>query len=72
MGLARQLQDHFAGFGRGELHGQDAVLELDGEQLGGGVDDVLGLGKLRAFAAQAVGPKRHVQRQPERFDPAAR
>ena len=39
-GAARQLQNDLAGLGRGELHGEDAVLEFDGEQFGGGVDDV--------------------------------
>ena len=39
--LARELQDRFARLRRGKLHRQDAVLVLDGEQLGGRVHDVL-------------------------------
>ena len=64
-GLAGELQDDFARLGRGELHGQDAVLELDREQLGGGIDDVLGAGEVGALAAQAVGAEGDVNRQPE-------
>ena len=39
-GLALELQNHFAGFGRGELHGEDTVLKLEAQQFGGGVDDL--------------------------------
>ena len=55
----------FAGFRRGELHGQDAVLEFDGQQLRGGVHDVFGGGEIGALAAQAIGPEGNAQRQPQ-------
>ena len=66
-GLALQLEDHFAAHGRGKFHGEDAIFELDGEQFGGGVDDVLGLGELGAFVAEAHGSEGDIERQPERF-----
>ena len=69
---ARQLQDHLAGFRRGELHRQDAVLEFDREQFGGGVHDVLRGGEIGAVAAQAVRPERDAQRQPQRLPGAHR
>ena len=64
-GPARQLQNDFAGFGSGELHGEDAVLELNGEQLGGGVDNVLRGGEIGAIAAQAIGTQGNAYRKPQ-------
>ena len=66
-GLRASCRTTSPGLRGGELHGQDAVFEFDGEQLGGGVDNVFGAGKIRAFAAQAIRADRDAERQPQRI-----
>ena len=64
LGSLRKLQHHLARAGRGKFHGENSVLVLQSVQLGGGVDDVVTIGKPRAIAAEHLTGERNADREP--------